>query len=347
MSAADEQGTLLRQRIEAYLALRLERPGLRVDALWRVPGGASRETWVVEAELPGALRERRSFVLRRDPPASLLDSDRELEFAFYRAFYGSAVPVPKPLWLEPDPAYLGSPFFVMERLEGCEASPRRLLELPDESVRRRFGCRMYEVLAALHAFDWRGTPVVDVVEVPSPETCWRRELEHWVRVLDEQELSPQPITRAAVRWLEANPPPPPVRVTVVHGDYRVGNLLFTPNGEIVGVLDWEMAHLGDPLEDLAWSFLENWEWARNGLKGGVVAFEEALATYESASGSRVDRKALHWWEVFSSVKAQAIWLTGARSFQEGRSGELIHALTAYWLTNFQDEVLLRSLGRAP
>ncbi|GBD23481.1 Putative aminoglycoside phosphotransferase [bacterium HR29] len=347
MSAGSQSAGALRPKLEAYLSARLEAPGLRLVTLWRVPGGASRETWIADAELPGQPGRRRSFVIRRDPPASLLDSDRELEFAFYRAFAGSNVPVPRALWLERDPAHLGSPFFVMERIEGCEASPRRVLDPSFEPARPRLARRMYEILAAIHAFDWRGTPIEGVVEPPAPEECWRRELEHWERVIDEQELSPQPVVRAAIRWLRANPPPPPARVTVVHGDYRVGNLLFSPDGEIHGVLDWEMAHLGDPLEDLAWSFLENWEWGRNGLKGGVVAAEEAIAVYEAAAGTRVDRSALHWWDVFSSVKAQAIWLTGARSFQEGRSTELIHAMTAYWLTNFQDEVLLRSLGRAP
>jgi len=347
MSAGTHAAAALRPKLEAYLAARLEAPELRIVALWRVPGGASRETWIVEADLPGDPPRRRAFVIRRDPPASLLESDRELEFAFYRAFAGSAVPVPRALWLERDPNVLGSPFFVMERIDGCEASPRRVIEPSFDSARPRFARAMYEILAAIHTFDWRATPIPDVVEVPAPEECWRRELEHWERVIDEQELPPQPVVRAGIRWLRANPPPPPARVTVVHGDFRVGNLLFTPEGEIRGVLDWEMAHVGDPLEDLAWSFLENWEWARDGLKGGVIAAEEAIAIYEAASGIQVDRNALHWWEVFSSVKAQAIWLTGARSFQEGRSTELIHAMTAYWLTNFQDEVLLRSLGRAP
>lgn len=347
MSAGVHGRAALRRRLESYLAARLQSPGLRLVALWRVPGGASRETWVAEAEVPEAPPRVRSFVIRRDPPASLLETERELEYTFYLAFWGSPVPVPKPLWLERDASMLGSPFFVMERVEGCEASPRRILEPAYDSVRPLFGRRMYEILAALHAFEWRGTPIETVVEPPAPHACSQRELAHWEHVIDEQELSPQPIVRAAIRWLRRNPPPPPKRVTVVHGDFRVGNLLYTPHGEIRGVLDWEMAHLGDPLEDLAWSFLENWEWARNGLKGGVISKDDALATYEAALGTRVDHAALHWWEVFSSVKAQAIWLTGASSFQEGRSLDLIHAMTAYWLTNFQDEVLLRSLGRSP
>ncbi|MGE5594826.1 MAG: phosphotransferase family protein, partial [Hyphomicrobiales bacterium] len=184
-----------------------------------------------------------------------------------------------------------------------------------------------------------------VVDVPAPEAAWKRELDYWEGMIDANEVSPQPIARAAIRWLRANPPPPPKRIAVVHGDYRVGNFLYTADGAIHGIVDWEMAHLGDPLEDLAWSFMEAWEWARNGKKGGIIEKEEAIRVYEAATGEPVDREALHWWDVFSGVKGQGIWLTGARSYQDGRTQELMMPMTAYWLTNFQDEILLRSMGR--
>ena len=338
--------TLPKERLEAYLAEKLSVPAVRVTRLTRVPGGASRETWLIDAEWRDAAGEPRqaAYVLRRDPPASLLETDRGLEHAFYTAFAGSEVPVPPVLWLERDPSVLGAPFFVMERVAG-EASPRRLLAPPFVAHRELLGRRMYEILAAIHRFEWRGTAVESACQAPRPEECWRVELEHWERVIDREELSPQPIVRAAIRWLRRNPPPPPERVTVVHGDFRVGNFLVTPEGDITAVLDWEMAHLGDPLEDLAWSFNEAWEWARDGRKGGLIERDEALRVYESAFGRRVDRAALFWWEVFSSVKAQAIWLTAARTFQSGGSRELVLAFTAYWLGNFQDEILLRTMGR--
>ena len=339
---------LPRERLEAYLAERLAVADVRVTRLVRVPGGASRETWLIDAEWQDSAGKthRGSYVLRRDPPASLLETDRGLEHAFYRAFSGSEVPVPPVLWLEQDLSVLGAPFFVMERVPG-EASPRRILAPPYLAHRETLGRSMYEILAAIHRFEWRGTPIEAVCSAPSPEDCWRVELEHWERVIDREEIAPQPIVRAAIRWLRRNPPPPPQRVSVVHGDFRVGNLLVTPEGAVTAVLDWEMAHLGDPLEDLAWSFNEAWEWARDGRKGGLIDREEAIRIYEAGTGHAVDRAALHWWEVFSSVKAQAIWLTAARTFQSGGSRELVLAFTAYWLGNFQDEILLRTMGRGP
>jgi aminoglycoside phosphotransferase (APT) family kinase protein len=336
----------LEDALTKYLASRLDgSTGVNVSNVFRIPGGASRETWMFDAawDERGARMEA-ALVLRKDPPASLVESDREVEYAFYAAFEGSDVPVPRMRWLEPDPAHLGAPFFIMERIEGCDANTRRILEPDYAEARPLLGRRMYEILGAIHRFEWGPTRICDVVQPPAPDECWKRELDYWEGMIDRNEISPQPIARAAIRWLRANPPPPAQRVSVVHGDYRVGNFLYTKEG-IHGIVDWEMAHLGDPLEDLAWSFMEAWEWARDGKKGGIIDADEAIAIYEEASGLKVDRDALHWWDVFSGVKGQGIWLTGTKSYADGRSNELILPMTSYWLTNFQDEILLRSMGR--
>ncbi len=331
--------------IARYLELRLPATGVKVSHLTRIPGGASRETWMFKAVWEdGSGRQSQEFVLRRDPPASLVESERTLEYAFYRAFQGSEVPVPRMRWLETDPTYLGAPFFVMERISGCDASWRGLLDPSFAESRPRIARRKYEILARIHLFDWSSCDIPNVVTPPDPSECWKRELDYWEGMIDANELSPQPIARAAIRWLRANPPPPPKRVTVVHGDYRTGNFLYDRE-DIRGIVDWEMAHLGDPLEDLAWSFMEAWEWARDGKKGGIIDKEEAIQVYEQTTGEPIDRDALHWWEVFSGVKGQGIWLTGAKSFQDGRTPELMMPFTAYWLTNFQDEIILRTLGR--
>lgn len=319
--------------------------GMTISNVFRIPGGASRETWMFDAawEADGHSHTG-AFVLRKDPPASLLTTERELEYSFYRAFEDSAVPVPRMRWLENGSTALGAPFFIMDRILGCDSNANRIQEAEYTPVRDALARRMYEILTEIHAFNWRGTEIERVVDPPAPGECWKRELDHWERVINENELSPQPIARAAIRWLRANPPPPPQRVTVVHADYRVGNFLYTPDG-IHGIVDWEMAHLGDPLEDLAWSFMEAWEWTRDGRKGGIIWAEDAIRVYEEASGTKVDREALHWWDVFGSVKGQAIWLTGARSFQDGKTAELMMPFTSYWLINFQDEIMLRAMGR--
>lgn len=334
--------------IARYLASRLGADDVTVTGLLRIPGGASRETWMFDAAWTEQGQPRAAaFVLRKDPPASLLDTDREAEYAFYSAFSGSDVPVPRMRWLENDPSILGGPFFIMDRILGCEASTARIIAPPYTAVHDRLAENMYRILAAIATFEWRGTPIERVARIPTPETAWQVELKHWERILTEQELSPQPVMRAAIRWLRANPPPPAARISVVHGDYRVGNFLYREDGSIHGIVDWEMAHLGDPLEDLAWSFNQSWHWAKDGRPGGIVDRDTAIATWERYSGIPVDRAALHWWEVFSHVKCQGIWVTGARSFQEGRTNELILPMVAYSLINAQDQYLLRTLGRMP
>ncbi len=333
--------------LAAYLSPRLANGApVAIHNLLRIPGGASRETWMFEAAWTADGGERREhLIVRKDPPASLLETDREAEYAFYSSFAGTAVPVPAMRWLEQDPAVLGGPFFIMDRVMVGETSTANLLTPRYNAARGPIARRMYELLGAIHTFDWKDAPLARVTPAPTLDGCWSKELDHWEDVINENELSPQPIARAAIRWLRANPPPPAQRVSVVHGDYRVGNFLYHIDGEIKAIVDWEMSHLGDPLEDLSWSFMEAWQWARDGKPGGIIERPEATAIWEHASGMRADSIAMAWWDVFNSVKAQGIWVTGAKSFQEGRSGELILAMVAYSLINRQDEILLRAMGR--
>lgn len=338
----------LAEQLSTYLSHRLAGGApVHVEGLSRIPGGASRETWLFDARWVDADMEvTHHLVVRKDPPASLLETEREVEYAFYSAFAGTDVPVPAMRCLENDPAHLGSPFFVMDRLLAVEAAPRLLQEPPYRDHHDAYARRMYEVLAEMHRFDWRGTPIEQwSPRTPAAEQCWSSELDHWESVLAANALGPQPVLAAAIRWLRRNPPPPPDRVGVVHGDYRVGNFLYRADGTIAAVVDWEMAHLGDPLEDLAFSLAELWQAARDGRPGGIVGMDEAIGLYEHFAGRSVDRSALHWWRVLNEVKLHTIWLTGARSFAEGRTDELMMVFCAWCLGNRQDESLLRLLGR--
>ena len=338
----------LESAVQQYLARRIpDGRDLRVTHVHRIPGGASRETFSIDAawNAPDGGELQRGFIFRRDPPSSLLlDSDRRLEFAFYRSFEATSVPVPKALWLEEEPGDLERPFFVMERIDGCDSSFQKIADPSFAPHRAGLGQRMYEILADIATRPLEGLPATEVTEVPRAADCWRRELDYWERIVGTSEMEPQPIVRAGIRWLRRNPPPPPPRVTVVHGDYRTGNFLFTTE-EIHGILDWEMAHFGDPLEDLAWSFMPAWHWTKDGKAGGLLDRDEAVRIWEKRSGLRVDTGALHWWDVFSCVKAQAIWLTSAREFAEGRATDLVMAFTSYWLINSQDRYLLDAMGK--
>lgn len=336
----------LEPRLAAYIATKL--PGAReieVSALERISGGASRETYRFRLSYrEGSQARDRKLILRRDPPASLIDTERRVEFEAYRAFHGSAVPAPKMLWLEETDSPLDHPFFIAEEIAGFQASPQVLFAGPYNAVLPRLAERKWTILGEIARADPVALGLDQVMELPELDACWRRELDHWEAIFDSDEAEPQPIARAAIRWLRAHPPPPAQKLSVVHGDYRTGNFLYDEQGEIHGVLDWEMAHLGDPLEDLAWGFNPIWQFGR-GLAGGLIAQDEAIAIWEATSGLVADPAALHWWILFNCVKGQGIWVGSARAFIDGGNREPIMVYPAWWLLNAQDRAILKVMGR--
>ncbi|MES2897581.1 MAG: phosphotransferase family protein [Pseudomonadota bacterium] len=337
----------LEPRLAAYIAGRM--PGVAevaVDSLTRISGGASRETYRFRLSWrdgEGRALERK-LILRRDPPASLIDTERRIEFEAYRAFFGSVVPVPEMLWLEEADAALDHPFFIAEEIAGFQASPGLLWAEPYVANLDALAQRKWTILGEIAKADPADVGLDQVMEPVAPDACWNRELSYWEGVLDEDEAEPLPIIRAAIRWLRANPPPPPRKVGVVHGDYRTGNFLYDEQGVIHGVLDWEMAHLGDPLEDLGWSLNPVWSFGR-GLAGGLVPREKAIAIWEAASGMAADPAALHWWELFNCVKGQAIWVSSARAWIDGGNREPIMAYPPWALQNAQDRAALKVMSR--
>ncbi|MED5262549.1 MAG: phosphotransferase family protein [Myxococcota bacterium] len=339
----------LAERLARYIAHRLpDSADVRVRSLERIFGGASRETYRFVLEYSEATGEvERSLILRRDPPGSLIETERAIEFNTYRAFYGTSVPVPEPLWLEEDASWLDHPFFVMEELKGFEASPQAITLPPYAQHAELIAEQKWSILGEISRADPAVLGLDRVMESVAPDECGERELRYWESRIDRDEMAPQPILRAAIRWLRRNPPAPAQKRSVVHGDYRTGNFLYDAGGTIRGILDWEMAHLGDPLEDLAWGLNPIWRFARDGRAGGLVPREDAIRIWERASGLRADPEALRWWEVFSCVKGQSIWLSGAHEFAAGVNQDPILVIAAWLMGNSQDRAILDALGRMP
>jgi aminoglycoside phosphotransferase (APT) family kinase protein len=336
----------LEPRLAAYIAARMPQAcNVAVENLSRISGGASRETYRFRLSWTedGQTRERK-LILRRDPPASLIDTERRIEFEAYRAFRGSAVPVPEMLWLEEQDAALDHPFFIAEEIAGFEASPQLLRAPPYLDTLAKLGERKWSILAEIAKADPTAVGLAQVMPAVAADACWDRELSYWEGVLNEDESEPLPIIRAAIRWLRANRPPPAQKVGVVHGDYRTGNFLYDQAGGIHGILDWEMAHLGDPLEDLGWSLNPVWSFG-TGLAGGLLSRDEAIAIWERASGLKADPAALHWWELFNCVKGQAIWVSSARAWLDGGNREPIMVYPPWALLNAQDRAALKVMGR--
>ena len=197
-----------------------------------------------------------------------------------------------------------------------------------------------DILARIHGLDWSasGGLGLDFLGVPDgPECCAEREIERWERIMREQALEPQPALELALAWLRACRPVAQ-KISLVHADYRTGNFLVD-GGRITGVLDWEMVHLGDPLEDVAWVCLRSWRWAGDSRVGGLLPRQEFYRRYEEASGLKVEPEAVRFWEVLGNLKLAVIFLTGARSFCEGRSKDAVHAFTAHLNPEIEAEIL--------
>jgi aminoglycoside phosphotransferase (APT) family kinase protein len=327
----------LGERIVAYLGERWRVP-VTLTALEQIPGGASRETYRVRLQADGA---ERGLILRRDPKSSLIDTERALEYRTYEAAHAAGIPVPEPLILEEDPRHLERPFSVMAEIAGCETNVGPLRDPAQAQLRETVGRNMWTLLGRLAALDVDGLGVTAFMEAPTHPA--KRELDYWAGVIEADAQHPQPVAAATVRWLRAHLPAPGPRLALVHGDYRTGNFMYAPDGTIRGVLDWEMAHIGDPLEDLAWSLDPLWAWPERHLAGGLLARDAAIAHWESTSGMRVDRATFRWWQVFASLKGLAIWISSTEDFMHGESKEPILAYAGWLMTDRQNRILLDRL----
>jgi aminoglycoside phosphotransferase (APT) family kinase protein len=243
-------------------------------------------------------------------------------------------------WLENDGAWLDRPFFVMERIDGCETSPTKVLMDPRFfPARERLAGQFVDILARIHALDWRASGL-EFLGVPSSETaCGLMEIDRWEAIVDRDALEPQPVLRAAFRWLRNHVPPPAQRIVLVHADYRTGNFLCNAGGEIKGVLDWEMTHLGDPMEDVAWACIRPWRWLGDEKIGGLMERDQFYRRYAEATGFEVNEESVRFWEILGNVKLAAIFVTGARSFCDGRTRSPMMAFLGRNIARLELEVM--------
>ena len=310
---------------------------LSVSNVARIPGGASRETWSFDARWSqdGAPVER-SYIARRDPPASLLDSNNDLEFELYTALAGSDIPAPRVHWIERDGSALDRPFYIMERLPGG-TDARTLATSPAfAAVRMEIARQKASILARIHSFDIDAIP--SLRRPPRVGASALTEVEAWERTMRADMLEPQPVLEFAFSWLKRHLPPPAARLSLVHGDYRTGNFLYDDRN-ITGILDWEMAHAGDPIEDIGWVVMKPWRWAGDDRVGGLCTRRQFIDMYEAAGGARVDEGPLKFWEVFSNVKFAIIFITGTKAIVEGKTPDLLLALTSFLQPTMETELL--------
>ncbi|WP_066557575.1 phosphotransferase family protein [Croceicoccus bisphenolivorans] len=338
--------TITEDLLSSYLAARF--PDWRevsASNLERLPLGASRETFrfdLAYADSAGEHRDR--LILRRDPPASNVDSDRRHEYESYRAIHGHGIPVPRMILLEEDAEHFGGAISLAEDLRGYHNSEYQLQEPAWADRLPRIADELWSTMGSLAAVPCENLDL-SFMKPATPETTAMQELDYWEGQMDANDVGPEPVIRAVIRWLRRNPPPPAQKLAMVHGDFRAGNFLYDDDAKLIAVLDWEMAHMGDPLEDLAWSMARVFSFGKDERRGGVAPREEAIRIWEQASGLTADPDALRWWELAMCVKGQAIWNSCAHAWSTVDDPTVIHAYAAWWLRNAQDRAALELMGK--
>ncbi len=285
-----------------------ERP--RVDGVRRLSGGASRETWAFTATAEG--QPARALILQRIRGGLTLDGTTlEAEDGLLAAAARAGVPVPE---VVADSAAC-QPFLGDARLtahvDGEALGPRIVRHERYAEARTVLARQCGRALAGIHAIDPADAPGLTVVD---PLDQVRVGLD----LVDEH----RPAFELALRWL-ADHRPAAGTPGVVHGDFRVGNLLVDETG-LRAVLDWELAHLGDPLEDLGWLCVRAWRFGGDGVVGGVGDLDDLLDGYAEVAGTRPDAEAVRWWIVAGTLRWGLICAVQARRHLDGhvRSVEL-------------------------
>ena len=282
--------------------------GGEVVRLERLSGGASRDTWAFSLVDGPA---RRELILQRARPGGIrtgvgMSGEAEL----VRAARDAGVPVPAVVAWSTEPDAVGEAWAVTERLEG-ETIPRRILRSLDEAGAERLTRQLGEAAGAVRGIDPERVPHLH-----------REDQVVQFRDLLDAMGQASPAFEMGFRWLEDHRPDD-VEPAVVHGDLRLGNLIVDDDG-LRAVIDWELAHIGDPTEDLAWPCVRAWRFGGPGAVGGFGDRDTFYEAYESASGIPVDRDRTHWWEALSTLKWGVMCILQAQTHLGGvnRSVEL-------------------------
>lgn len=288
-SVSDDLGQLLSDEL-----------GTTITDLTRLSGGASRETWRFAAHgRPLVAQLQRAGDIR----------DMMVEAAVVGAAGAAGVPVPE--LIASGRREHGGAFMIVDAIDGETIA--RKIQRDDEyaTARTTFASDCGAALARVHAIDHRG-----IEGLASDD-----QIEQYTTVLDDLS-QPHPVFELTRRWLLANRPSG-ARSTLVHGDFRLGNLIVGSEG-LAAVIDWELAHVGDPMEDLGWLCVKAWRFGGPQPVGGIGARSDLFAAYEAAGGGAVDPDAVRWWEVLGTWKWGIMCVLQANAHRSGavRSHEL-------------------------
>jgi aminoglycoside phosphotransferase (APT) family kinase protein len=304
--------TELAESLLAFLTTQVpEATDIRIDELIPVSGGNARKAYafdLVMGEKDGHIDI--PCIMLMQAGAGQLESDLEAEFRVLEALHGTGVPAPQALWLDADGSALGAPTVIMERVTGV--TDFLSLRAAEPAGRNKaIALAFADAAAKLHT-----APIdrLGFLGATTRETTAAEQIALWEAQFLRHRMEPHPAIAFAFQWLKSHAPVAP-RVSLVHGDYRFGNFLFEDE-RITALLDWEMAHLGDPAEDIAWAYRALWTPEMH------VPIDDFVARYHAAGGPTIRPENLLFYRLFGEIKHAVISLTAARSFADGRTNNL-------------------------
>lgn len=255
----------------------------------------------------------------------------------------AGVPVPHVHFASEDPSWVGGPFFITDRVEG-ETVPRRVLrQVAADGTGKAIVHALGRAFAALHRVPVEQAPAA--LEQPEAKNPAEAALTRLAEQMD-MLLQPAPVFSLGLRWLSRELPAPPPRLTIVHDDVRNGNIIVDHDG-LAAVLDWEVAKIGDPMEDLAWPCLRCWRFGEDGKEVGGFAAREGLIRGYEGGGGQFDAQRFHWWKVLGTMR-WGLGLAGqARGHLDGTFSNIVMAASGRRVAEQEYDLLclLRPRGR--
>jgi aminoglycoside phosphotransferase (APT) family kinase protein len=226
----------------------------------------------------------------------------------------------------------------MERVAGETLARRLLRDAQFATARGAMTAQLGATLARIHSLDPTDPALTGLPSTPNDVLAGRADVLATAERARALALEPHPVLELAERWLLARVPVRHRR-SVVHGDFRIGNVIFDSQG-LRSVLDWELSHVGDPLEDLGWLCARTWRFGNDALPvGGIGTREELVGAYEANGGEKVDRSALRFWEVAANFRIAVVWLRQSRTFLDGKVQSVELASLGRRTAESEDELL--------
>jgi aminoglycoside phosphotransferase (APT) family kinase protein len=317
----------LQPRLAAWTGARMGVSDVTITDFKRHAEGFSWETYTFTAGYRGSDGAPASLgiAIRREPAQGTLehyDASRDFRLLELVARH-SSVPVPEPLWLEEDPRVLDRRFYATRRVEGTVPVPwaaRDWEVFRSDTARTRLGREFVEILAQVHTIDPDATGLTFLGRPASAESAAAAAIDEWERMYEESAFPPVLVMPAAFRWLRAHLATSGC-VGLVHGDFRIGNFMIDGAGHINAVFDWELAHLGDPVFDIAYSALRLYR-GRSPLYSQLLPREEYFGLYAEHTGLQVSDEVFHFWTVLGYVRALAQHFRACRAFADGATEDL-------------------------